>query len=76
MTSERRRNVPMTLRGLMPEVEERLLRLAEDNAPTSEHGLDEVMAAFMAGARDTETRALARRVLSEHRVFFDMTGDR
>jgi hypothetical protein len=66
----------MTIQGLAPDVEERLRQLAEADAPADNRKIDDVMAAFMAGARDTETRALARQVLSEHSDFFDMVGDR
>jgi hypothetical protein len=66
----------MTPRGLKPEVEERLLLLAEAETPVDTRALDDVMAAFMAGARDRETRALARQVLAGHKEFFDMVGDR
>ena len=76
MTSDESRNVPMTPRGLIPEVEERLLQLAESDAPADTRSLGDVMAAYMAGARDSETRELARKVLAEHRDFFDMVGDR
>jgi hypothetical protein len=61
---------------LKPEVRDRLLQLAEADMPADARPLDDVMAAFMAGARDRETRALARQVLAEHKDFFDMVGDR
>jgi hypothetical protein len=66
----------MTPRGLTPEVEERIVQLAEADTSADDLSIDHVVAAFMAGARDSETRELARQVLAEHREFFDLVGDR
>jgi hypothetical protein len=57
-------------------VQERLCQLTEEEAPTDTRPIDDVIAAFMAGARDDETRALARQVFAEHKEFFEMIGER
>ena len=66
----------MQIRGLRPEVEQRLSEIAEAEPSVSTQPIDDMMSAFMAGARDTETRELAKQVLAEHREFFDLLGDR
>ncbi|MBU2663564.1 hypothetical protein KOI35_08605 [Actinoplanes bogorensis] len=59
---------------MRPEVAQRLQELTTKprDAPT----IDQLIAAFMAGAEETETRQLARKVLAEHRDFFELNGDR
>jgi hypothetical protein len=66
----------MTPRGLRPDVQERLRILADAEAPTDTRPIDDVIAAFLAGAGDDETKTLARQVLNEHREFFELIGDR
>ena len=66
----------MTIQGTQPQAEQRLRELAEENQPADGRSIDQVIAAFMAGARDNETRDLARQIFAEHKDFFDMVGDR
>jgi hypothetical protein len=66
----------MTPRGLRPEVLKRLRELSDAEIPTDTRPIGDVIAAYMAGTRDDETRALARQVLAEHKEFFEMIGER
>ena len=66
----------MQIRGLRPEVEQRLRDIAEADSPVETRPIDDVINAYLAGARDQETRELAKQVVAEHREFFDLNGDR
>jgi hypothetical protein len=66
----------MTIQGMRPEVEQRLRELADAGEPPDARSIDQIIAATMAGARDNETRELARQIFAEHKEFFDLIGDR
>jgi hypothetical protein len=66
----------MSIRGLRPEVEDHLRKLAGDRPVTNQRPIDEVIATFMMGPGEEETRALARQIYAAHREFFDLIGDR
>jgi hypothetical protein len=66
----------MTPRGLRPEAQERLRELTDAETPTDPRPIDDVIAAFVAGVRDDETRALAQQVMTEHKEFFELIGER
>ena len=59
-----------------PEAEQRLRELAAAHQPADSQPIDNVIAAFLAGAADSETKELVRQVLASHQDFFDMIGDR
>jgi hypothetical protein len=61
---------------MRPEVEDRLRELAVSEPPAEQGSTDDLIAAFMKGAQDTATRALARQIFAEHQEFFDLIGDR
>jgi hypothetical protein len=65
----------MQIRGLRPEVEQRLREVADAASPAGTRPIDDVISAYMAGARDKESRELAKQVVAEHREFFDLIGD-
>lgn len=58
------------------EVEQRLREFDEVNQPADGQSVNQVIAAYMAGARDSETCEPACRIFAEHKDFFDMIGDR
>jgi len=66
----------MTTQHLRPEVEERLQQLDPSVHQPDAVPIENVISAYMAGARNEEARALARQVLAEHQEFFDLNGDR
>ena len=67
----------MRIEGLEPEVEQRLREIAVEQGSDLDAGpIDNVINAYLAGARDTDTKVLMRQILAEHREFFDMIGDR
>jgi hypothetical protein len=66
----------MTIQGIRPEAEQRLRELAEARQPADSPPIDMVIAAFMAGAADSDTKELVRQVMANHQEFFDMIGDR
>jgi hypothetical protein len=66
----------MTIQDTNPAVEQRLRELAGARQPAGSPPIDKLIAAFMAGAEDNETKQLARQIFAEHKDFFDMIGDR
>jgi hypothetical protein len=66
----------MTTKDLRPEVAERLLRLDPVVHRQDAEHIEDVISAYLAGARNDEARDLARLVFAEHREFFDLIGDR
>lgn len=69
----------MQIRGLKPEVEQRLRDIAAEQGIDLETKptLDDKIAAFMANRRGDEwTKQTVRRVLEEDAEFFEMLGDR
>ncbi|MGK5679895.1 hypothetical protein [Actinoplanes sp. URMC 104] len=66
----------MTTQDMQPEAARRLRELGESRQLPGAPSIDQLIAAFMAGAKENETRQLARQILAGHREFFDMIGDR
>jgi hypothetical protein len=66
----------MTTQHFRPEVEERLRKLDPSVHQPDAVPMENVISAYLAGARNEEARELARRVLAEHCEFFDLIGDR
>jgi len=68
----------MTIQNIRPEVEQRLRELALAGESVDRRPVDQVITAFLAGARaaDDETSRLARQIYAEHQEFFDLIGDR
>ena len=66
----------MTTQQFRPEVEEKLRRLDPSVHQSDAVPIENVISAYLAGARNDEARELARQVLAEHREFFGLIGDR
>ena len=66
----------MTTREFRPEVEERLLHLDPAVHQPEAEPIEHLISACLREDRNEENRDLARRVIANHREFFDLIGER
>ncbi|WP_236047081.1 hypothetical protein [Paractinoplanes ovalisporus] len=66
----------MTTQDVRPEVAQRMQEHSDNRRARDAPPINQVIAAFLAGAQESQSKRLARQVIDEHREFFDLNGDR